>query len=134
MHLPHFLRVLAALPSQFTTLLQLLQEQNSLLRELIQFHTRRPAQTPYTQASPLHLRPPPSIQPRTDKDVFAVSTSRRQEIQQEMEDRLARPWRTQEIVPPPEPFHPSDLTLPQPNQTLQPLPSGSATTDTPTVG
>lgn len=51
---------------------QLLAEQNSLLRELIQFHTRKPAQTPVRAASPSsQLRPPkPLGPPRTAKDVW----------------------------------------------------------------
>jgi len=130
MHLRQTLRGLTSLPSQLAELISLLHEQNSLMRELVQFHTRRPAQTPYSQASEARrLRPPQPITPRTDKDVFAVSGSQLREVAKKMEERLTAPWRTNEIVPPPETFHPDQLTLPQPNRTDQPLPSGSARTD-----
>lgn len=75
-------------------LVDLLREQNSLLRELIQAQTRRPAQTPVSRATPI-LRPPPPIRPYTAADVLVVTRDRREELALEDQARRTIPWRTQ---------------------------------------
>lgn len=87
-------RDLIRLPILLTEIASLLREQNSLLRELIQFHTRRPAQTPPLANTAAQLRPPPPIRPRTEKDVFVVTPERRAELDLARQTAQTIPWRT----------------------------------------
>jgi len=82
-------------------LLILMREQNSLLRELVQVVTSRPALTPKSVASTEPL--PRRI--RTDKDVVFVTRKEILEQQRAAQAKRGAPWREGEILPqsPPNP-------------------------------
>lgn len=81
------------LGTNLQTLIGLVREQNGLLRELVQFHTRKPAQTPLTETS---HRPAirPLGPPRTAKDIFTQTSQMDREQERREQERITAPWRT----------------------------------------
>ena len=82
--------------AQLREISQLLAEQNGLLRELVQFHTRRSAITPLALSS-RPIAPPRASTPRTASNVFRHSREDELTTEEEARQRVMVPFRQAKI-------------------------------------